>query len=185
MTDDNDDTGTGSAFPLTVRIAGVMWVAFGALQVLLAVVNFWAVGPVKPDRPLLSNEHTWCGCVGLLCGVPFAFAGATVVTGRARDTLGRSVASLIVGTLLLALAVIVVVVGVQVANAPRKPNDIPLPGAGKLGAVVGSVLLSFSLAYLLPGLLGLFGRRAYLAWRAHRLPPLEPPWPLAALWGVR
>src|SRR5262245_30675645 len=88
----------GAPYPNTVRIAGVIWVVFGALILLNAalnvVLNLGAGAAGGPPGggicPLL---------VAALFGAAFAHVGLQSLRGTARDTLGNGIGSIVIGLL--------------------------------------------------------------------------------------
>ncbi len=168
--DDERDDDRAPAFPVAVRIAGVIWIAIGALQILSALVNFATAGAANRAgaAPGAAAGQSCGGFAGLLFGVGFLSVGLNTVRGKAKDTLGNSIGSLLLGALCLGIAVLVVAMGGMMANAG--PNRPAQPNAGAVAAITAVVLGGVSLFYIVPGVLGLVGRRGYLAWRAATFP---------------
>lgn len=160
--DDRDDA---PPYPGTVRVAGAIWILFGCFGLLnaaLAVVLAANPGPAGPGGG--PNPGGSC-CPGLIA-VAFLVCGYQTVRGTAADTRGNSVGSIVLAGLQLAVGVGLALLGLGAFG----------PGAGGAGlgpqeaVIVGAVVCGLGMGLLTAGVLGLVGRKQYLAWRAYHYP---------------
>jgi hypothetical protein len=153
--------GGRQGIPAAVRIAGTIWIIFGAVILLSAVLvpiltvgAEWAAG-----RPAAQARTAWFAwtlayCFGLfiaLFGVAFIFVGIQSVRGTARDTLGNGIGSIVFAIFNLGSGFL------QLSMEQFVP------------AVVG---ISAGIGLLLAGILALVGRADYKAWREANQPRL-------------
>lgn len=158
--DDDDDDDRPPGFPAGVRLAGVMWIAVGILQLLLTALMTLTLLPGNGRGVGGVNSVVLCVIfAGSGVGAALLFAGYRTVTGRAGGTLGYSVGSLVLGALYFALAVLAAVAAV------RTDRNAQFGGLAVAMSLVVSVVSGlFTLLYV-PGLLGLAGRQRYRVWR--------------------
>lgn len=133
------------AFPVLVKVAGIMWIVYGCLMVLNQVV-WQAAGPAAPGarRQAVASSG---GCLGIVFAIAFFLAGAQSLRGTARDTLGNSIGSFVIGALNVGVGVLFLAWG----------------GVGAVLPVVAGACL------IVAGILALIGRADYKRWRAaHR-----------------
>jgi hypothetical protein len=132
------DFGAAPVYPVTVTLAGTVWILFGCL-ILINAAAVLALG-------LHENMAGGIGVVVLLSlfALAFLFVGVQSVRGTAPDTLGNGAGSIIFALLEL---------GSGVAN---------LNAGQYLQAGVGLLL---GLGLLAAGILALVGRGEYKAWR--------------------
>src|SRR5262245_54133871 len=94
--DDADDFDSGEfevAFPATAVVAGFIWIAFGSLGVLNAVILLSELEGVAREGVPAGARPIVGGVVGLIAAV-FILVGAQTIRGTARDTLGNGIGSL-------------------------------------------------------------------------------------------
>jgi hypothetical protein len=161
--DESDDRGS-VPFPGIVKAAGIIWIGVGALSIINMMVTFAMIGANGPRGNAAganaggANPATPC-CAGLV-GIAFLVCGHQTVTGKAKDTLGNGVGSMILGSLQLLGAAAIGVGGVlagQNGGQQGPPAGMMLVIAGMVG-VMGCILI-------LAGILALAGRSAYREWR--------------------
>jgi hypothetical protein len=145
-----DDASDVPPFPALVKVAGIMWIAYGCLMLLNVVVTLGLSGQppapaaAGPQPPAVGSSG---GCLGILFGIGFFVAGVQSLRGTARDTLGNSIGSFVIGAL-----------GVGVGGL--------FLAWGNIGAVIPIVA---GACLIVAGILALMGRADYKRWRAvHR-----------------
>jgi hypothetical protein len=149
-------------FPGVVKAAGVIWIGVGSLS----LINMMATFALAGQNPGAANPASGC-CPGLI-GLAFLVCGYQTVTGKATDTLGNGVGSMVLGLLQLGIAALVGLGGALLgqnggAQAPQAlPPVVFLVIAGFVG-VLGATLV-------LAGVLALSGRSAYREWRRENAP---------------
>jgi hypothetical protein len=134
-------------FPVTVMIAGIIWIAMGGLLVL-SFVAFMAITflfAAEADKGAVVGVGVCSGLFIGMIGGAFIFVGAQSVRGTAADTLGNGI-----GSILFALM-----------NWGHGAS-FTLSGLNILQAVI-SFLCGIGL--LVAGILALVGRGQYKAWR--------------------
>lgn len=161
--DGGEDFTEPVTFPAIVRVAGIIWLCVGGLSTLNMAAAFLLGG--------VNNAGVGAGpgcCPGLVAGVvAFAFlhCGYQTVTGKAKDTLGNGIGSIVLGLLQLAGALLIGVGGVLAQN---QGANGPPPEVLMAVAVVAGVL---GAALVLAGILALAGRSRYREWREVNAPP--------------
>ena len=137
-------------FPKTVTVAGIAWIVFGALILLGGI--FFLIGLTTTKRV----DPAATGFIGVLAtglfilfGGVFIHVGEQSITGKARDTLGNGIGSIIFGVLNL-------LAGIGGAGSGQIPQAIVnfICGAGLLAA----------------GTLVLIDRGGYVRWRRANRP---------------
>jgi hypothetical protein len=184
MRDDDDDRGRYDEdddrpppFPNAVLVAGIIWIGVGALNLIGTVINLLSLGANQPGGNQGAAGGAYGGvCCGGAIGIAFVVCGYQTVKGQARDTLGNSIGSMLLG-LLQVLAGIAIMVfgggGAAAAGAGGKNNA--LAGVGALGMVVGLFVAAMGSSLILAGILGLAGRSAYQEWKAAAAPMKRRP----------
>jgi predicted Zn finger-like uncharacterized protein len=137
-------------FPISVLVAGVIWVVYGGV-LLLGTLELFSEGVklvVHEDRQHAGPMRTIVVCVSVFVGaIAVAFIGMGVQSIRAasRDILWRSVVSIIFGVL-----------GLLSAAAQLLMGNVLV---GIMGFIMGAGLI-------LAGVLALQARYAYKRWRS-------------------
>lgn len=145
------------AFPGVVMAAGIMWIGFGAMALLVMVSNF-VMTAVNPNAAPARGADLCCACGIGVVGAAFLYCGIRTVTGKGVDPFGTSIGSLVVGLACLAFAALAVFAGViQGGNLRGLPEEVIILAAAGY-AVFGLVLI-------LAGTFGVIGRSQYLWWR--------------------
>jgi hypothetical protein len=149
----------GPDFPVSVQIAGIIWIAFGTLGLVNAGLSFLMTlgnAAAKAGQPGAVPGNV-CGsiCIALFA-IAFLFVGIQTVKGTAKSTLGNGIGSIIFGLLYGGMAVVFIVLSTQIAGPA--PATLFFVFAGFSG-VLGIGLLA-------AGLLALAGKQAYEDWRA-------------------
>lgn len=160
--DNEDDYVSPPTFPAIVKLAGIIWLCVGALSALNMAISFILGGVNKAGL----GGGPGC-CPGLIAGVvAFAFlhTGYQTVIGKAKDTLGNGIGSIVLGLLQLLGALLIGVGGIlaknQGANGP--PEEVFVVIAAIAG-VLGTALVA-------AGILALAGRSQYRVWREANAP---------------
>lgn len=143
---DEDYSDEATDYPLTVRVACVLWIAAGVLVLLGPVAIFaqllGSAGSISP-APVEVAVAVVVFPFAMLC----VFGSVETLRGRPNDVLLGAVASVIIGVLLLVLPV--------VFDTSLKP--------------FGYVLLGIPVSLLVSaGPLAIVGRSAYVRWRGAR-----------------
>jgi hypothetical protein len=159
----------GLPFPTSAKIAAIIWLVFGGLLLVNAVVTLAFVGLLatapqqgapagagpkgagrNPDVPGIAFAIGGCGsAVIALFAAAFLYVGVQTLRGTARDTLGNSIGSIAFGLLNICG-------GVVNFTANQALN-------GVVGLACGGALL-------LAGVLGLAVRGQYKDWRLAQKP---------------
>lgn len=174
--DDDYEEPPPPAFPVVVRLAGIIWIGIGALGVVSAVLNFAGAGAANRANPNGQNPAAGAqaagqsigGCCTALIAVAFVAVGYNTVTGKAKDTLGNAIGSLLLAALVACVGVAVVGFATAAANNPAGKRAPPDAGAELV--IAGIIFGGVCLLYVVPGVLALVGRRDYLAWRKYHAP---------------
>ncbi len=148
-------------FPTTVTMAGVGWIAFGALillQLLALLALTFLVAQAGPDAARRGAVGgALCGAVlGGFFGAVFIHVGVGSIKGTAKDTLGNGVGSIIFGLMNFGAGV------VQLAG----PDGADDSGAARF-IFIGLYFLA-GVGLIAAGALALAGRAQYKAWRKAR-----------------
>jgi hypothetical protein len=166
MRDRYDDEGPflpeGPRFPGTVYAAGVTWIIFGCLILINAVVNLGmslsgvaGAPPQAPGGGAGQAAGGTCGAIfAALFGAAFLFVGVQSTQGKARDTLGNGIGSIIIGLLNGGAGTVMAIAGLALGGT-----------GGLLLLVMGGISILGGLGLLVAGVLALAGREPYLAWR--------------------
>jgi predicted Zn finger-like uncharacterized protein len=134
-------------YPSSVKTAGIIWIVFGGLLLVRAVIGAVATAIVAPNHQQGLAIGIVGGCGSLLIAIfaaAFTYVGVQSIRGTARDTLGNSIGSIVFG-LLNALAGVV-----QLAAEDTL--------GGAIGVICGAGLLTAAV-------LALSARGQYKLWR--------------------
>ena len=123
--------------PGSVKTAAILWIVFGGLGLLGQLMS------------LASGGFGTRGILGLVISVAFVVAGIQTISGKAKDTLGNGIGSIVLGGLALLL--------IMLAAAAVGLHWTVLLGMLNSGGLV------------LAGILALVGRAAYREWRAQTI----------------
>ena len=163
---DWDDSLARRDVPRLVRTAGIIWIVFGSMLLINAVVSLGASGAA-----VRAGENTGggsCGgVVGIGFGIAFIIVGWQSLKGTAKDTLGNGVGSIIIGALYAVGGAVVLVLGLGMYTliSQGKATAPNVDQAALLVTVSGGVLLLSGLGLILAGVLALMGRADYKAYR--------------------
>src|SRR5947209_3395121 len=93
--EDYDDR--GPSFPRSVRVAGVIWIIFGSIGLLLALLSILACIRVMAG-PIARGGNPAAGvcaaCVEGVIAIAFLSVGIRSIRGRAKDTLENGAGSI-------------------------------------------------------------------------------------------
>ncbi|HEY2787698.1 MAG TPA: hypothetical protein VGJ05_22260 [Fimbriiglobus sp.] len=146
--EDEFENRRGSPYPVIVRIAAVLWIGFGALGLIGGMIQLGQAGAQRGN-----GQSTGGPCCGFVIAIAFIVVGYQTLTGKAKDTLGNGIGSILIGLLYLAIAgVLFAAVRVR-AQFGGEVNFIAV--------FVGLIGISLILA----GMLAIVGRENYKAWR--------------------
>ncbi|WP_020474339.1 hypothetical protein [Zavarzinella formosa] len=159
MSDDNlsdydDEPIVSPTFPKLVKTAGYIWIVFGSLILLSALVSFAIETATKADDPKNNPVGGVCSLIiSVLFGAVFFHVGKQSISGEAKDTLGNSIGSIIFSLIYSGIGVMSVVAGLAM-------------GGGAAGPIIlGLVMAVCSLGLLVAGVMALMGRTQYKAWK--------------------
>ena len=136
-------------YPMAVTLAGLAWIAFGALILFNLVILLASVlslsAQVQAEERGAAVAGGFCGGLMLaLFGAVFIHVGIQSVRGTARDTLGNGIGSILFGL-------------INFVSAAVQSNAGHGIQAG-IGVLIGTGLVT-------AGVLALMGRTDYKAWR--------------------
>ena len=152
-------------FPGGVMAAGIIWIGIGALQLLGSMFNLASLGANQQAGAQGAPGASSGICCGFLIGLAFLYCGVQTVTGKAKDTLGNSIGSLLLGTLEVVAGIALAILVGALAGAGGNAQF----GAG-IAIIIGAIVGIFGSILILAGILGLVGRKGYLDWRAENAP---------------
>jgi hypothetical protein len=158
--DDFDDRPSRSRdqFPVGVRVAGIIWIVFGALgligQAILLVVNMGQPAAAQGGGGPVGSPFAGVGC-GVLFALAFLFVGIQTVKGTAKSTLGNGIGSIIFAVLYLICGAVLM----------AGSGFVPAGANTTLLIVMGVIIIVQGLALLTAGALALMGKSAYEEWR--------------------
>ena len=158
--DEWDDSLVRRDVPKLVRTAGIIWIVFGALICINAVVNLGIAGA--------GGSNAGSGACSILFGVAFIFVGWQSLKGTAKDTLGNGIGSIVIGILNTGIGALVFIGGLALSAGvvPAQAGGQPLPNqAALLITIIGGISIVCGLGLILAGVLALMGRAEYKAYR--------------------
>ena len=135
--DDDDRPSANVPFPRGAKIAGIIWMSFGAIGVLLGILSFIA-----------SNGVESGGCCGVIISLALAIIGEQAFNGKAMCLLSSGIGSIIFGLIFGVGSIAVIALNQQVE-----------------WIAVGASITIFSMALLVAGYLALTSRSDYERWR--------------------
>jgi hypothetical protein len=155
------DTG----IPGSVRTAAVIWIIFGGLILINAVINLVMIsaqgaapaggGPGGAPQAAPQVAGGMCGVLfAALFGGAFIFVGVQTTRGTATDTLGNAVGSIVFGVLNGGGGLIVIAAGMALGGM-----------FGAIALIVGGISLVAGVALIVAGILAIVGRAGYKHWR--------------------
>jgi hypothetical protein len=150
----DDDEEYNPKFPGTVKAAGIIWIVLGALETLNGFAGVALQGVNQAGGPQTTPAGGICP---ILIGVVFVVCGHQTLYGKAKDTLGNSVGSIVFGLLLLLSAAVFALLGAGVIDIKNQFSEIAY--------IIAVFLGSFGSLLILAGFLALSGRSAYREWR--------------------
>jgi hypothetical protein len=155
--DDEDAVPARQTMPGIVKAAGIIWMVYGTIGTLNTVLSFVLAAGQNANGQNGPGANPGSPFCGLAIAFAFAYCGFQTVTGKAKDTLGNSIGSLLLGGLQLLVGIVLIVLsGGGIADKLQIDKDM----AGIIGALVclmGIMLVS-------AGVMGLIGRQAYKDW---------------------
>ena len=143
--------------PGVVKAAGWIWIGIGCLHLfsaVLTVVMMYTKGGGRIGGSLAGGL-----CPSVL-GFAFLWCGRQSLSGKAQDTLGNAIGSLVLGSLQLGLAMIALVV----ASTGQVVRNRQLNLTTDLVLII-SFMSFFGTLLIVAGVFALIGRRAYSEWR--------------------
>lgn len=157
--DDDDEPAERPRIPGIVMAAGVIWIGVGMLGIVNTALSLMMVGANAAGGGG-GGANAGSPCCGIFIAIAFLMVGYQTVTGKAKDTLGNSIGSIILGSIQILLAIGIALLGAGVfgnANINRMAPEVLL--------VTGIIVGVMGLTLVTAGILALMGRRAYREWR--------------------
>jgi hypothetical protein len=157
--DDDEDRPrrSATAFPMGVRVAGIIWIAFGALgligQAINLVISLGQAAAAAGGGPG-GSPYAGVGC-GILFALAFLFVGIQTVKGTAKSTLGNGIGSIV-------FAVLYLICGIGLMAGG---GFLPAAAESTMLIILGLIVIVQGLALLTAGALALMGKSAYEEWR--------------------
>lgn len=145
-------------FPGIVMAAGVIWIAVGSLAFINGILSVVMAGANAANGGGGANAGS--PCCGIIIAIAFISCGYQTVTGKAKDTLGNSIGSMVMGLIYLAVGIGFALIGAGVFG-----NVNALPIAPEAIIVVAILTGLMGTAHEAAGVFALIGRRAYREWR--------------------
>jgi hypothetical protein len=159
--DEDEDVFEGEAvpeFPGIVAAAAVIWLGVGILAFLNVCANFVLAGMRGGQQPGGDNACGGYCCMGGLA-IAFLAVGNHTFKGKAADTLGNGIGSLVLGLLSLGLGIPAIILGLRgVAPANQQFKT-------EFFVIMGTILGAFGLLLILAGVFALVGRSDYREWK--------------------
>ncbi len=149
-------------FPSLVYVAGVIWIGFGCLALIVALINLALLGATVSGGPA-DPCPGFCCCFATLFGIAFIEGGFRSVKGTAEDTLGIAICSLLFGLLQVGFVALFVLAAL-LAGSPTPINQ----GPASPEFIASGISSAVGLGLIAAGVLALAGRQDYLAWRRWR-----------------
>jgi hypothetical protein len=170
--DDDDDerparrSRGGAAFPTGAKVAGIIWIAFGALGIISNIVSI-AVNAGQGG----AQNYAGIGC-GFIIPIAFLMVGIQTVKGSAPSLLANGIGSLIFGALYLLCGVLLLAGGGILAaggagggGGAGGAGAVPA-GAGGMIMLLAAIPIVLGLSLLVAGIMALMNKSAYEDWRA-------------------
>ena len=159
--DDDDDLEPPERprFPGIVMAAGVIWIAVGVLAMVNGMLSIVLAGANAAGGGG-GGGNAGSPCCGILIAIAFVSCGYNTVTGKAKDTLGNSIGSLLLGLIYLAVGIGFALVA---AGAFGNMNALPIAPEAIIAVAILTGMIGITLE--MAGIFGLVGRRAYREWR--------------------
>jgi hypothetical protein len=133
--------------PQTILLAGWVWIIFGAVGLLNTGANLM----LSLSRDSNQGAEVCPAILGLLFALVFIHVGVQSLGGKAKDTLGNGIGSIVFGLLNGFF-------GVALLNRALTGRDV-------VSGIIGGVCLLAALGLITAGGLALAGRNEYKAWR--------------------
>jgi len=149
--EDEDDIRKPAEIPGAVIGAGVIWIVFGSLSVLGAIIELvlFAVRAAGEEGGGISSRTSGVSC-GALVGAAFIHVGIQTIRGTAKDVVGNAVGSFVFGMLYLIGAILCLFLSLDIAK------------------FVGIICFFLALALFSAGIMALVSRSEYLDYRSSR-----------------
>jgi DNA-directed RNA polymerase subunit M/transcription elongation factor TFIIS len=155
--DDEEARPTRQSMPGIVKAAGIIWIVYGTIGTLNTAISLVLAAGQNANGQNGPGANPGSPFCGLAIAFAFAYCGFQTVTGKAKDTLGNSIGSLLLGGLQLLVGIVLIVLsGGGIGDKLQIDKDM----AGIIGALVclmGIMLVS-------AGVMGLIGRQGYKDW---------------------
>ncbi len=150
--DDEHDPPAAPSFPAGVKTAGFIWIAFGALGIIMQVVTLgMKAAQGNPASP----------CCGFLFAIAFLIVGVHTIQGKATGMIGNGIGSIVFSLLYFGLAA-----GVLFLDLLPKPQGERAEEAQMILQIVGAICGLLGFLLFLAGVLAIVGHGAYVDWRA-------------------
>jgi hypothetical protein len=149
---------TCCAMPRVVRTAGMIWIIFGSIQILSALLNFGISGDLILNALSTSDGQLVLATIGigLFFGAVFLQVGIQSMKGTAKGSLGNGIGSLFFGVLNSAWGIYLISLTLQV-NLYESARYVSL--------ALSSIPLLSGVGLLVAGFLALNGAGEYKAWK--------------------
>lgn len=158
-------------FPGAVLAAGIIWVVFGVLGLINTVATL-AIAGAKAGAG--GNPNTGGVCCGGAIAIAFLVCGYQTLTGKAKDTRGNGIGSVLLGILYLLIAgglAFFLGGGANAANQGQNAgNQGQNPFPQEVVFIIVAVVALFGVTLIVAGGLALAGRTQYLEWRRANAP---------------
>lgn len=160
--DFRDDRGPDDlpSFPGIVRAAGIIWIGVGALGLINTVLALAMAGAQGPGGPAP-------GCCGGAIALAFLVCGYQTVTGKAADTRGNGIGSIVLGLLQVLIAAAIGFGGLLAGGNAGGRGNAPPPEVLIVTAVLVAVM---GMTLIAAGVFALLGRTRYREWRKAQSP---------------
>lgn len=141
-------------FPITAKIAGIIWMVFGTIGLIGQVVSMGMnAGNGNPASPIC----------GFLIAITFLVIGFQTLRGTAKTTLGNGVGSIVFAVLYFGIAAVFFFGLFGLAAAGNNGGQVQ--AMQEVAVVVALILCAFGVLLLVAGVMAVIGNTDYRAWR--------------------
>ena len=164
-TDDERIESDPPQYPKMLRVAAYIWITIGILLPVFAIIEMVALFVVARNNGAGDQAYTQLGSgtcrflIVLLVGLVFLNVGRTTLSGKAKDTMGNGVGSLILASIGGVVCVALILASLVVINDGR----VAVLGMIALG--LGALNSIMAIALFAAGVIAIVNQVPYKEWR--------------------